>query len=135
MLFGGPISWRSKKQPVVSLSTTEAEYKAVVEAGQELMWLRTILSDLRIATNDPITIFNDNQGCISLATNPVFRARTKHIEIQYHWIREKLNDGKFKLIYKPTSNMTADCFTKSLSRILHKRFCENMGLTSLIQNQ
>lgn len=127
-LFGGAISWRTKKQAVVSLSTTEAKYKSTVEAGQELAWLEVICSDLQAPLTRPITLFNDNQGAIALSNNPVFQARSKHIETQYHWIREKVLDGVFKLVYVATGEMLADICTKALPRVLHERFCRNLGL-------
>lgn len=119
----------SRKQPTVSLSSTEAEYKATVEAGKELAWLRTIFEDLRVDIPPAIPINNDNQGAIALADNPVFQARSKHIEVQYHWIREQIAEGKFTLSYVPTSEMQADLLTKALPRILHSRFCEKIGLS------
>lgn len=127
-LFGGAVSWRTKKQPVVSLSTTEAEYKSTVEAGQELSWLEVICTDLQYPLSRPVTLFNDNQGAIALANNPVFQARSKHIETQYHWILEKVLDGVFKLVYVATGEMLADIFTKALPRVLHERCCRSLGL-------
>lgn len=127
-LHGGAVSWMSRKQPTVSLSSTEAEYKATVEAGKELAWLRIILEDLNINLHDSLAIQNDNQGAIALAENPVFQARSKHIEVQYHWIREQISAGKFELKYTPTAEMQADLLTKSLPRVLHQRFCEGIGL-------
>lgn len=127
-LYGGAISWRTKKQAVVSLSTTEAKYKSTVEAGQELAWLEVICADLQSPLKRPITLFNDNQGAIALSNNPVFQARSKHIETQYHWIREKVIEGVFKLVYVPTGGMLADVCTKALPRILHERICRSLGL-------
>lgn len=127
-MFGGAVSWRSKKQAVVSLSTTEAEYKSTVEAGQELAWLEVICSDLQTPLTRPITLYNDNQGAIALSNNPVFQARSKHIETQYHWIREKVLDGVFKLVYVATGDMLADICTKALPRVLHERMCRGLGL-------
>lgn len=128
VLHGGAISWMSRKQPTVSLSSTEAEYKATVEAGKELAWIRNLFDDLGIKTPAPIPIHNDNQGAIALADNLVFQARSKHIEVQYHWIREPIANGKFILKYILTQDMQADLMTKSLPRILHHRFCERLGL-------
>lgn len=127
-LFGGAVSWRTKKQAVVSLSTTEAKYKATVEAGQELAWLDVICSDLQSPLPRPITLYNDNQGAIALSNNPVFQARSKNIETQYHWIREKVIEGVFKLVYVSTGEMLADICTKALPRVLHKRLCRGLGL-------
>lgn len=83
-MFGGGISWCTKKQAVVSLSTPEAEYKLTVEAGKKLALVEVICSNLQSPLTQPITLFNDNQGAISLSNNPMFQARSKHIETQYH---------------------------------------------------
>lgn len=101
----------SSKQPTVSLSSTEAEYKATVEAGKELAWMQTIFGDLRIKLPAAIPIHNDNEGAIALADNPVFQAGSKQIEVQYHWIREQIVDRKFSLSYIPTSEMQANLMT------------------------
>lgn len=82
--IGGAVSWSSHKQPVVILSTTEAKYRATVDAGKELIWLTKILGDLDVAPPSPMPLFSDNQGSIALANNPVFNARTRHIEVQCH---------------------------------------------------
>lgn len=127
-LYGGAIAWMSRKQPTVSLSSTEAEYKATVEGGKELAWLRVIFNDLCVDVPDKLPICNDNQGSIALADNPVFQARSKHIEVQYHWIREQIAAGNFELFYVPTREMHADLLTKALPRVLHESFCEKIGL-------
>src|SRR6202042_3370483 len=83
-LGSGPISWKSKFQPTIALSTTEAEYMALCAAIQEGLWLRAFLSELCLPVScSPIRIHEDNQGCIALANNPVLHARTKHIDIKY----------------------------------------------------
>lgn len=127
-MYGGAISWKSTKQQVVSLSSTEAEYRATVDAAKELIWLQGICLDLKVNVPDVITLFNDNQGSISLAQNPVFHARTKHIEVHHYWIREKVEAKTFSISYIPTGDMIADLCTKSLERVLHERFCERLGL-------
>lgn len=101
-LFAGAVSCKTKKQAVVSLSTTEAEYKSTVEAGQELACLEVICANLQSPLIQLFTLYNDNQGAIALSNNPVFQARSKHIKTQYHWIQEKVIDGVFKLVYVST---------------------------------
>ena len=83
---GTAITWQSKKQSCVALSTAEAEYIALAGASQETTWLKQLNTDL-IGTSDPITIFEDNQSAISIAKNPQFHGRVKHINIKYHFIR------------------------------------------------
>ena len=90
LMAKGPISWMSKKQPVIALSTSEAEYVAICAAAQEAVWLRRFLPDLKALPEDPTIIMEDNQGPIVLAKNPIANASTKHIDIKYHYIRETI---------------------------------------------
>lgn len=106
----GAISWRSKMQPTVATSSSEAEYMAACSATREATYLRRLLDQKKETT----TIFEDNQGCIALAKNPVHHERTKHIDIKWHFIREKVNDGTVVLKYLPTNAQAADCLTKNL---------------------
>ena len=123
-LGSGAISWSSKKQPTVALSLTEAEYRAACFGTCEVVWLRQLLGDLGYPQKKSSTIWCDNQSCIAIARNPVFHARTKHIEIQYHFVREKLLDGVITLVYCKTEDNLADLFTKALpqaSVMVHSR--------------
>jgi hypothetical protein len=87
----GVVSWRNKKQPTVSLSSTEVEYKALCNATCEFVWLRRILEDIGNKQMRPTILKCDNQSSIKLAHNPIYHARTKHIEIQHHFVREKIH--------------------------------------------
>lgn len=102
----------------------------MVKAGKELAWLRVILEDLCFELPPALPISNDNQGAIALADNPVFQARSKHIEVQYHWIQEQNAAGNFSLNYTTTHEMQADLLTKALPWVLHQRFCEKLGLVN-----
>jgi hypothetical protein len=86
----GVVSWSSKKQPTVSLSSTEAEYKALCATTYEVVWLRRLLQDVGEERKEPTMIRCDNQSSINIAKNLIFHARTKHVEAQYHFVREKL---------------------------------------------
>ena len=98
VLNEGCISWRSKKQRTVALSSTEAEYMALSEAIQETVWLKAFMSELgEEVSNGALTVFEDNQGAIALAKNPEFHKRTNHIDIRYHFVREKVEDGQVEL--------------------------------------
>ncbi len=101
-----PVSWRSKKQSCVALSTAEAEYMALASAGQEAVWMRLLISELCASSVEELIDYEDNQSAIQIAKNPQFHRRTKHIEIKYHFIRE--------LRYCPTEEMIADLLTKGL---------------------
>eukprot|EP00731_Ephydatia_muelleri_P034359 Em0056g18a len=133
VMSGGAISWLSKKQPVVALSTTEAEYVALGAATQEVVWLRRLLSDIKASPKMPTIISEDNQGTIAIARNPVYHARTKHIDIKYHYVREALMDGVIDLVYCPTQQMTADILTKPLSRDQFETLRHEMGLKDIPQ--
>ena len=89
-LAGGAVSWLSKKEATVALSTTEAEYVAPSTATQEAVWLRRLLADMGEPPEGPTEIYEDNQGAISIAKSPVGHARTKHIDIRYHFVRKRV---------------------------------------------
>jgi hypothetical protein len=129
---GGPISWTSKRQPTVALSTMEAEYMAMSFAVQEAMWIRALAKEFNIETNCPeeaIHVFCDSQSAISLASTSAYHAKSKHIDVKYHFVREKINDKIVKLNYINTKEMPADFLTKSLNLKKFKNCCELSGLT------
>ena len=111
------VSWSSKKQPIVSLSSTEAKYKALCNVTCEVVWLRRILEDIDNKQIKPTILKCDNQSSIKLAYNPIYHARTKHIEIQHHFVREKIQSKEIDLIYCNTTDNVADIFTKPLGKI------------------
>ncbi|MCO5553730.1 hypothetical protein L7F22_007256 [Adiantum nelumboides] len=113
-LGSAAITWSSKKQPTVALSSTEAEYRGGAVAACEVAWLELLLGDLRIQVQRPVVIHCDNLSSIQLARNPVFHARTKHIEVHYHFIRERFLDGSINLTFVRTDEQVVDIFTKAL---------------------
>ena len=120
-LAGGPISWKSKLQPTVALSTTEAEYMALTAAAQEAMSLRGLLSEFDIEASSPTLIYEDNKGAVAMSINPVLHQATKHISIRHHFIREKVVNNDVRLEYISTSRMLADALTKPLAYTLLER--------------
>ncbi len=110
------ISWSSRKQATVAKSSTEAEYVALSMAAQEAIWLNRLMSDLGQNMDEPITIFEDNQGAMELAKNPKYHSRTKHIDICHHFIRERVMSNEIKVMYCNTKNMIADIMTKALPK-------------------
>ena len=114
----GPlISWKSRKQPTVALSSCEAEYMALAAITQESLFLTQLLNDLdRDVQYQPVTIFDDNQGAIALVENPVHHQRSKHIDIKYHFVRDERSQGKIDVVYIPSKDMVADIFTKPVTR-------------------
>nr|GEY86901.1 uncharacterized mitochondrial protein AtMg00810-like [Tanacetum cinerariifolium] len=97
------ISWQSKKKLVVSRSSTEAEYRALTNCSCEITWLNSLLQDLHIPITSPVKVFCDNSSAIALASNPVQHAKTKHIKIDSHFIRDKIKGGQILPIYIPTT--------------------------------
>lgn len=127
-LFGGAISWRSKLQPTVALSSTEAEYRSTTKAGQEATWLRRLLEAFNFHCDEPTTLHCDNLGAIQLTSKSIFHARTKHIEIQYHFIRELVKSKTVALVHCPSKNMMGDLLTKPLGRGLFQWLRNLVGL-------
>ncbi|KAH7436984.1 hypothetical protein KP509_05G049600 [Ceratopteris richardii] len=121
------ISWCSKKQHTVALSSTKVEYKGMVESAKEVIWLTTLLKILGINHSVPI-ISGDNMSSLYLAANLVFHARTKHIDIQYHFFREKVLDKEIEVMYTPTKEQVTDMLTKSLDGPKLQRFKEMAGI-------
>jgi hypothetical protein len=111
---GAAVSWQSRLQQTVALSTTEAEYMAACAAVQEAIYLRRLLADLGIEQAGPTVIMEDNQGCCAMSTNPIHHQRAKHIDIRYHFVREQSARGTIKLLWIATEEQQADLLTKAL---------------------
>ena len=126
------MSWRSKKQSCVALSTAEAEYIALSAAAQESLWLNQLVSELTNSENQKITILEDNQSAIAMTRNPQFHGRSKHIDIKYHFVRDHVNSGYIELKYCPSGDMVADILTKGLSG---QNFCKLRGNSGLSNHQ
>lgn len=123
-LNGNVISWRSKKQPTLSLSSTEAEYKSLGEITKEIMWIKTLLKKIfNIKLRDPTPIFEDNQGAIALANNESNHSsyKTKHMDLRHHFIRREIAIKSITLKFIPTHEMLADFLTKPVGKIANKR--------------
>jgi hypothetical protein len=128
LIDGGAVSWSSKKQEVVALSTTEAEYVALSHATKEALWLRSLISGIFGRFAGSTTLFGDNQSALALAKDHQYHARTKHIDIRFHFIRWVISDGHIKLIYCSTTDMVADTLTKALPSPKVKHFAHELGL-------
>lgn len=118
-MAGGPVSWASKLQPTVALSTAEAEYMGFTRAAQQVIWMGSFLEEVGLPQEFPFTILTDNSSAIALATSTKSHARAKHIDIRYHYIREKV--PKFiDLRHVPSADNHADILTKPLPRDTHQ---------------
>ena len=132
-LGSGAISWSSKRQSSTALSSCEAEYIGQTQATKEAIWLRRLLTELQVANEEEhapaaTIIYGDNQGAIALARNPQFHARTKHIDVQHHFVREKQHSGEVDLQYVPTDQQVADGLTKALPKDKFEVFRSALGL-------
>lgn len=125
---GGPVSWDSKKQRTVALSTTEAEYMGLSEVAKEAIYLRGLLSELGLEEAMDITVYNDNMSAIKLSKNPGFHGRTKHIDIRHHFVRECVERKVLSVQHMATDKMPADILTKGLSRLKHNLCVKVLGL-------
>ena len=109
------VTWRGKTQSVVARSSAEAEFRAMAFLGIcEGMWIKSILEELKIGISKPMKLYCDNRAAISMAHNPVQHDRTKHVEIDRHFIKEKLESGNLCIPYVPLDGQIADVFTKGL---------------------
>lgn len=128
---GGAISWCSERQKSVSLSTTESEYMAASQCIREMVWINNALQEILNGKLQTINFFMDNQSAIRLIKNPEFHKRSKHIDVRYHFIREKYIENLFILNYISTDDMIADIFTKALSAQKFKELASKLGLKQL----
>ncbi len=117
---GGAITWSSKKQPTVALSTMEAEYMALTNCTCKVIWLRALLTELGLPLDGPTQIKVDNQSEIKFSLNPMFHARSKHIDIRHLFIREQIASNEVDVQHCASEENLADIFTKSLPRPLHE---------------
>lgn len=125
------VSWSARKQSTVSISSTESEYKAVANATAEVMWIQTLLREIGIKMPQAAKLWSDNLGAKYLSANPVFHARTKHIEVDYHFVRERVSQKFLDIDFVSSGDQIADGFTKALSVRLLENFKHNLDLTQL----
>ncbi len=114
MLNGGPISWKSRRQDLVTLYTSEAEYMAVSLCGQEVVYIRAILRDFGVTQTQPTLVYKDNLACIAMFVNPVRHKYSHHINIRHHYIRDLCLGNLVQLVPLSTNLMVADTLTKNL---------------------
>jgi len=129
-LGGNLISWMARKQATVSRSSTEAEYKALANATAEMMWVQKLLTELRIQHPSAARLWCDNLGAKYLSANPIFHARTKHIEIGFHFVRERVTNKLLDIRFINSADQLADGFTKAVPAVKLKQFRSNLGLVS-----
>ena len=123
------VDWSSKLQTLTTLSSTEAEFIAAVEAGKEIAWMRNLLTEMGYSvTNQSSTLHIDNCSAISVAKNPEHFGRLKHLDLRFHWLRDACQSGMIDPTFCPTADMPADLLTKPLAKVKVEQFRSLMGL-------
>ncbi|XP_069150994.1 uncharacterized mitochondrial protein AtMg00810-like [Solanum lycopersicum] len=125
------ISWRSKKQVTVSRSSAEAEYRAMASTVAEIVWTVGLFQELEVDISLPVSVHSDSTSALQIAANPVFHERTKHIDIDCHFIREKIKDGMLITVYLPSSEQPADMLTKALGKGHHRYLMSKLGMKNI----
>jgi hypothetical protein len=128
---GNLVTWKSKKQNIVARSSAKAEYRAMTSTTSELSWIKQVLTDLNFEINGPMKMFCDNQSARHIAANPVFHERTKHIKVDCHYVRGKVQTKEIDTPYVKSENQLTDIFTKGLSVKLFENISGNLGLYDL----
>ena len=132
-LSGAAVSWRSKKQSCVALSTAEAEYMALTSAAQEAVWMQRLQNDLNEASVKSTLIYEDNQSTICKAKNPQYHGRAKHSDIKFHYIREQVEKKAIQFEYCESKTMVADMLTKALLSPQFEKLRETLGVKEIIE--
>ncbi|WVY90044.1 hypothetical protein V8G54_035558 [Vigna mungo] len=128
---GAPISWCSKKQSVVALSTCEAEYIASAETTCQCIWVESVLGDLKLNCRKPIQLMVDNKSAISLSKNHVFHGKSKHIDTKFHFLRDLVSQGRIELLHCSTEAQKADIFPKALRPCRFHQLRDLLGVKAL----
>ncbi|XP_054015930.1 uncharacterized protein LOC128896588, partial [Hylaeus anthracinus] len=129
VMWNAAISWKSQKQKTVAMSAAEAEYMAITETAKEAIHIKNFLKELKLKVD--IKMFNDNQSANLLTRDAVFHARSKHIDLRYHFVRDVIKNNEFGLEYLPAEKTVADVLTKPLCKPKHIFCCKGMGLKEL----
>lgn len=130
-LGGNLVTWKSKKQNIVARSSAEAEFRAMAMGICELLWLKIVLQDLKIQWESPMRLYCDNKSAISIAHNPVQQDRTKHIEVDRHFIKEKLDNGLICTPFVSIGGQLANVLTKGLSNKVFQSIIGKLGMDNI----
>lgn len=128
MVGDSSISWRTQKQDVVSHSSADAEYRSMVEASREIKWLKRLLHDLGVPITEPVKLYCGSKSAIYIATNPIFRERTNHVESDYHQVRDTIKAGLITTVHVRTNEQITHVLTKALGRVQFEKLLFQMGV-------
>ena len=128
---GNLVTWRSKKQNVVALSSAEAEFRGMVKGICELLWLRKMINELELGTENEMKLYCDNKAAIDISHNPVQHDRTKHIEVDRHFIKEKLDSHVISLPFVRSTEQVADILTKAVATKPFEEMLEKIGMVDI----
>ena len=131
LLGGKLVTWRSKKQNVVARSSAKSKFRSMASGICELLWLKIILDDLKIKWESPMRLYCDNKFSISIARNPMQHDRTKHIEVDRHFIKEKLESGLICTLFVSSKDQLVDVLTKGLLSIVFRDIISNLGMEDI----
>lgn len=132
--YGSTISWACRKQTCVALSSAEAEYIALSDGCQEMLWLTKVLKDFQEDVRQPVKMYEDNQSCIKLTNNQKFSNRSKHIDTKYHFIKD-LSKDKILLEYCTSEDMLADMLTKAIPHVRLRKLSRKSGLEAFFNDE
>ncbi|PON82508.1 hypothetical protein TorRG33x02_217530, partial [Trema orientale] len=127
-VWGNLVTWRSKKQSVVARSSAEAEFRSLANGISELLWVKMLLEELQAPKIMPLKLYCDNKAAISIAHNPVHHDRTKHVEVDRHFIKEKIENGTLCITYVTSGEQTADILTKGLTKPVFDKLVCKLGM-------
>jgi hypothetical protein len=127
---GNLVSWKSKKQSVVSRSNAESKYRAMAQCICEILWINHLLLEISLDPSLPVKLWCDNQAALHIASNPVYHERTKHIRVDYHFIREKIQENIISAGYVKTGEPLGDLFTKALNGCRMEYLCNKLGMSN-----
>ena len=125
---GGPLTWSSKQQTIVALSSCEAEYIACAHCARQIVWLRSLFEELGFVQSDPTLLRCDNQGTVVCTHDPHSHSKMKHIDIRIHFIRECVNNRILTVHHVPGIENSADLFTKPLEKVIHRKWLTSLRL-------
>jgi hypothetical protein len=131
---GNLVTWKSKKQNVVARSSVEAEYRVMTSTASELVWIKHLLCDMKIEVKGAMDMYCDNQAAQHIASNPIFHERTKHIEVDCHFVREKVQSREIKTPFVRSHEQLADIFTKALDKSRQRNILGKLGSLNLYES-